>query len=333
MSSSKDAQVLSSISQYIALIGRGQKSGKTLSQAQAEDVMLRIFRNEALPEQTGALLMLLRMREETDEELSGFLQACRATLPNTLQLNTPIDLDLGCYAGKRRHLPWLLLAVKTLAQNGYKIFLHGLEEHDSNRLYLDSVFRALNWPIARSMQDASQQLALHNFCYMSITDVHPKMANLLSMRHTLGLRSCMHTLAKMLNPAAAKASVHGVFHRELDNTHINVAKNLNEVNVACIRGDSGEVEATPEKAFSMHYVSNNCETELAFPALLPHWAHQTRNLGINALLDVWQGKVVVDYATAAIQSTLAVYLCCMHNLSSEQGLQRAKALWQSRKVD
>ena len=50
---------------------------------------------QVTPEQKGAFLMLLRVREETPEELAGFLQALR-------QCNSPsipalsVDLDMGC---------------------------------------------------------------------------------------------------------------------------------------------------------------------------------------------------------------------------------------------
>lgn len=333
MPSRENSNIFESVSEYIALIGRGQKSGKSMSQAQAEDVMTRMLVGDALPEQTGALLMLLRMREETDEELSGLLQACRNTLPKDIDTLGVIDLDLGCYAGKRRHLPWLCLAVMLLAQQGYRIFMHGLEETDSNRLYLDTVFAALNMPISKTLVDAKTQLDTYHFTYMSMRDLHPQMAALLGMRHTLGLRSCMHTLAKMLNPARAKASVHGVFHRELDSSHIKVAQLLGETHVACIRGDSGEVEATPEKTFAMQYLSTEGAVTREFPILLNNWSHQTRQLSPNALKQVWCATLHSAYGEAATVGTTAVALSCMLNLSVEEALSQAQNLWDTRRKE
>lgn len=326
-----DNEVFSRVSDYIALVGRGQKSGKTFNQEQACQIMTLMLQNQTLPEQTGALLMLLRMREETDIELAGFLQACRNTLiPHFTDL-PDIDLDLGCYAGKRRHLPWLLLAVMTLAQNGYKIFMHGLQENDSSRLYLDSVFEQLVWRQANSIEQAKAQLSLHNFTYISIKDIHPNMHKLLSMRHTLGLRSCMHTLAKMLNPASAKASLHGVFHRELDNTHINVAQILNETRVACIRGDSGEVEATPEKSFTMHAIDRDGkQVSRDFSVQLDSWSLQTRNRGVEALKRVWKGDLKCEYGEKASITTLAVMLATIESLESEDALKQAQIIWHHR---
>lgn len=331
MSKRDEQDIFDKVSDYVALVGRGQRSGKSYSQQQAQHIMHLMLSGQTLPEQTGALLMLLRMREETNVELAGFLQACRDTLPAEIKSLPSIDLDLGCYAGKRRHLPWLLLAVLCLAQKGYKILIHGLAESDSQRLYLDEVFKDLDWHQANNISTVKTQLDTHNFSYISIKDLHPGMTNLLSTRHILGLRNCLHSVAKMLNPANARASVHGVFHRELDNTHIEVAKLLGETQVSCIRGDSGEVEATPEKLFNMHVVdANGIEQVHEYPVLMENWAHQTRSRGSELLKQIWIGNEQCDYGVQATIGTLAVYLSTLHDLSPSDALKQASEMWDSR---
>jgi anthranilate phosphoribosyltransferase len=331
MTSKDTSQLFEKLSDYVALVGRGQKSGKTLNQAQARHIMLAMLQEKTLPEQTGALLMLLRMREETDEELAGFVQACRDTLPNTINNLPNVDIDLGCYAGKRRHLPWFVLSGLCLATNGYTVLLHGLEEHDSNRLYLDQVFRDLSWPIAANVDETKQQLLDYSFSYISLQHLHPSMTKLLQLRHILGLRSCMHSVAKMLNPAGAKASIHGVYHRELDDTHIQVARLLHETRIACIRGDSGEVEATPEKPFTMNYMDAESKAKkYEFPIYLSSWSHQTRQLGSQALKELWCGQLDNKYGEAATISTLAVYLSALHGHDACDALAKAADMWHSR---
>lgn len=75
--------------------------------------------------------MLLRTREETPEEVIGFVDACRELIEGDVQTLTP-TLDIGCYAGKRRQLPWYLLAVAVLAAEGHRIMLHGAHEPGSD---------------------------------------------------------------------------------------------------------------------------------------------------------------------------------------------------------
>jgi anthranilate phosphoribosyltransferase len=323
-----ESEIFQSIKEYVALIGRGQKSGKTLSQIQAKDLMTRLLNDEALPEQVGAVLMLLRMREETVTELAGLLEACRNTV--SLSIEQPISFDFGAYAGKRRHLPWFLLAAMALAGSGEKVFIHGLEETDTDRLYLDAVFRDLGWSMAQNSEHANQQLDKFGFTYMSIERFHPAMTRLLKTRHILGLRSCLHSLSKMLNPAKAQCSIHGIFHRDLDTTHIEVAKLLGDNLVACIRGDSGEVEVAPEKTFTMHSVENHQAVQRECPVLLEQWALQTRKLGTHGLKDVWTGAKPCEYGEKAVLGTIAVALCCRHSLSFDDGMKQAQELWDTR---
>ncbi|MBO1254217.1 glycosyl transferase family protein [Alteromonas sp. 5E99-2] len=328
MSVRDDSVLFENIKSYISLVGRGQKSGKTLSQNQAEHLMSELLLGKALPEQMGAILMLLRMREETADELAGFLKACRNK--SSLALNHAISYDFGAYAGKRRHLPWFLLAVMALAESGEKVFIHGLEEQDSNRVYLDSIYRDLGWSMASSSSHANTQLDTFGFSYMSISCFHPSMTTLMQTRHTLGLRSCMHSLSKMLNPAKASCSVHGIFHRDLDSMHIDVAHLLQDTNVACIRGDSGEVEATPEKAFMMHSYEDGHSNQREYPILLDNWALQTRKLGAAGLKDTWTRNKVCKYGEQAVIGTLAVALACKHSLSTSESIDKATSLWHSR---
>lgn len=325
-----DTQLFEEIKQYIALIGRGQKAGKTLTQAQAQHVMVKLLSGEALLEQTGAFLMLLRVREETSAELAGFLQACRDTLPASTKAFDKVDIDMGCYAGKRRHLPWFLLSAMLFADNDQRVFLHGFEETHSERLYLDSVFKALGWSVAKTCDEAQDHLATYGLCYMNLADLHPTMTSLLALRHTLGLRSCLHSLAKMLNPASAKVSLHGIFHRDLDTRHIEVAELINDTHVACIRGDSGEVEATPDKEFVMKMRGEIESIERHFPAQLTQWSQQTRSLSPTALKQVWTGELQSTYGEQAAITTAAVILSCQQNLSAEQALLEAKKRWQHR---
>ena len=50
---------------YLQAIGRGQRSGRTLTQDEACVAMTLLLENKITPEQRGAFLMLLRVREET----------------------------------------------------------------------------------------------------------------------------------------------------------------------------------------------------------------------------------------------------------------------------
>jgi anthranilate phosphoribosyltransferase len=59
--------------EYIRILGKGKKGSRPLTQDEAYHAMKMILAEEVLPIQLGAFLMLMRVKEETPEELAGFL--------------------------------------------------------------------------------------------------------------------------------------------------------------------------------------------------------------------------------------------------------------------
>ncbi len=99
--------------QFVRILGRGKTNSRSLTEDEAERAMAMIMRDQVLPAQLGAFLMLLRMKEETAEEIAGFVRAARATFA-VPEAAVAVDLDWSSYAGKRRQLPWFLLAAIVL---------------------------------------------------------------------------------------------------------------------------------------------------------------------------------------------------------------------------
>ena len=320
---------MNEFSQYIKLIGKGKRAGKYLSQTQAYDAFKMVLNQQAEPEQIGAFLMLLRVREESEEELAGFVQESGEYVSTDLKaLN--IDIDLGCYAGKRRHLPWFILAVACLAERGYKLFLHGCAEPDSQRLYLDHVLPALNIPISSSYDEAEQSLEKRGFVYMDLASVNSKLHALINLRSLFGLRSPANTLARMLNPTDAPYSFHGVFHKHFDERHVAVAKLLGDKQVSCIRGEGGEVEVNPERPFTQYLHSAGGISKVEFPALLDSWQIKPATLNPNELLEFWRGELESEYGTQAVIGTIASMLVLKEKLTMAEALSRAIDYWQER---
>ena len=104
---------------FIAILGRGRNLSRALTLEEAEEAMTMILEDNVLPEQLGAFLMLLRVKEESPAEIAGFVQAVRKSLPPPP--DAPPAVDWSSYAGKKRQLPWFLLAALCLAQSGRRL--------------------------------------------------------------------------------------------------------------------------------------------------------------------------------------------------------------------
>ena len=146
---------------YIRIIGKGKTGARSLTFEEAEAAMGMILRGEVLDVQLGAFLMLLRVKEETSDELAGFVAAARQHIAAPRDM--PVDLDWSSYAGKRKHYPWFLFAVKLLVQNGVRIFMHGASGHTVNRLYTENVLPLLGLAQCRSWTDVRSTLERDGF--------------------------------------------------------------------------------------------------------------------------------------------------------------------------
>lgn len=314
---------------FIRIIGRGQRAGKTLSQSEAYQAMKMLINGEATQEQRGAFLMLLRVREETAEELAGFTQAFREHCNQDVQ-NLTVDLDMGCYAGKRRHLPWFILSVIVLAQTGKKILLHGTHEPDSKRLYLREVLPQLGLSLANNAQQAQQQLAEFGFSYLELAYINPQLDEIIQLREQFGLRSCANTIARMLNPASSVASLQGVFHRGVDEKHAKTAEILQEQNTACFRGEGGEIEFNPERDVKLYVCHEEGSKVIDIDALLQNQVTKPKTLDCQVLKEFWRGEQVSPYGTNAVIGTLATMLVLLEKVHWQDALKQADDIWQNR---
>ncbi|MEC9261058.1 MAG: hypothetical protein VYD53_06955, partial [Pseudomonadota bacterium] len=161
-------------SEYIKALGKGQRGARHLTQAEAFDAFSQLLNQSIAPEQAGAFLMLLRMQEESVEELCGFIAACRGKLPAALNA-MQASVDIGCYAGKRRQLPWYLLSAALLASVGYRVCLHGASEPGSKRFYASHALAELGLPLATSVQHAEQTMGSMNACYLDLGIALPEL--------------------------------------------------------------------------------------------------------------------------------------------------------------
>lgn len=318
-----------SFKKFIQIIGKGQRSGRTLTQAESFEAMTLLLSGKISAEQRGAFLMLLRVREETKEEIAGFLQAAR-DFNSSAFASVAVDLDMPCYAGKRRHLPWLILSIMCLTQTGKTVFIHGTQEPDTQRLYVSDALNQLGFCAATSNSELTQQIQHNGFAYTDLSLINPALDHLIKLRAQLGLRSCANTLARMLNPSNAKASLQGVYHKGLDNKHAGASRILNEANACVFRGDAGEVEVNPERDCDL-LISESGETRVVtLPKVNEQWSIKPRALDVQLIKEVWAGTKADNYGYAATISTLAAMLVVTDQISPEQAFIEAKALWNTR---
>lgn len=316
---------------YIRILARGKSNTRPLTIDEADDAMTMILNGDAMPEQIGAFLMVLRYKEETPEEIAGFVRAAQRLIvrPNA---PTRIDLDWSCYAGKRRHLPWFVLSALALSQTGVKIFMHGTHGHTAGRIYAEETMHSLGLTVSTSLSDANTVLQKTNLCYLPLDQISPTLADLIDLKSVLGLRSPVHTIARMLNPFQADHVLQGIFHPGFNKVHQQAAALIKQPHLAVFRGEGGEIERRPQKALDVFTVHEGALATEQWPALMKEPRQEIEaQMELDRLRCVWSGEAVDDYGEAAVIGTLAIALKLLdRRLSIEQSLQNAASVWQAR---
>ncbi len=319
--------------EYVRILGKGKNGSRPLNREEAQAAMSMILHDDVTAEQLGAFLILMRVKEETPEELAGFVDACSDWIKIPKGMPT-IDLDWSSYAGKKRQLPWYLLTTLLLAENDIKIFMHGAGGHTNGRIYTKDIISSLGLECCTSMDEVKTSLDQWNLAYMDIEHLFPKLHQIIQLRPFLGLRSPVHTLARMLNPFHAKYVMQGIFHPGYQPTHQQAALLLGTPHLAVVKGDGGEIERNPDMKCLVQSVENERMFDEEWPPLFKRRHLRDDVLDVSRLVKVWHGEDQDEYGIAAITSTAAITLKMMGRAKTmDEAEKLAQSMWQKRTKD
>jgi len=318
---------------FIQILGKGRNGMRSLTQQEAYEAMHMITCYDVEPEQLGAFLMLMRVKEETAEEVAGFTQALRESIPTSPGGFQPA-VDWAAYAGKKRQLPWFLLAALVLAKRGTTVFMHGMDREDE-RVYIPEALDALDLDVANSFADAESQLKSSGFAYLPIENLSPITAELITTRELFGLRPPLHTVARMLNPFYAPLSVMGVFHPNFAETHQQAALLLGQQNTMICKGEGGEFERIAERTVEIYGLNSGRTWQEKWDNLIkPGSFIKPERLNLSHFRSVWDGDVQDQYADMAVSGTLAWIIRAMEITNdATEAQQLAMQWWQARHLD
>ena len=316
--------------QYVRILGKGKTGSRSLTRAEAYSAMQMILSDQVEDIQLGAFLMLLRVKEESPEELAGFVTAARDHIQAPADL-VKVQLDWSSYAGKKKQLPWYLLSCFALADQDISLYMHGASGHTPGRLYTEDVLQQLNIPVAENWQTVRQQLDQTNFAFMPLEFMCPELQRIIDLRSYLGLRSPVHTLSRLLNPLRATHSMQSIFHPSYGDSHQQAAIALGQENAVVFKGEGGEIERRPEASCAVKVVTDGKASEEFWPKMVEGRQAPPESLNVQDLIAVWRGEKEVRYALDAIIGTLAIALSLLNKADNQQqAMSLAQSYWQQR---
>lgn len=310
------------LAEYVRILARGKNASRSMTQNEAYFTMSELLAGRFQPEQLGAILMLIRVKEESAEELAGFAQAVNTLWPS----NLPIDLVWASYAGKRRQPFWCFLSALLLSQMGYRILIHGTEAHTPNRMYMHQVFLAFQQPIAQHLSELQTPTALQ---YLPCSVLNPVLQDWLLLKSVLGVRSPINTVLKTIAPNGIP-SVQGVFHPNYRHVHA-LAAELNEQSAMIIKGEGGEFEVNPERLCEAWQHDQGQTVQVSIASKHSHYDGKVSSIDNEHLSQLWRGLSHNKYALESVLNTAALGLCAIkQGTSLTHARQQVEQAWHER---
>jgi anthranilate phosphoribosyltransferase len=182
--------------------------GRTLDLDEARLAMGAVMDGDATPAQLAALLVALRMRGETVEELAGFASAMRERVVRVEAPEDTIDV-VGTGGDGSGTFNISTAAALLVASTGVPVAKHGNRAITSRSGSAD-VLEALGIRIDHDAQSAAISLRELGFAFLFAPSFHPAMRHAGPTRREIGIRTSFNLIGPLTNPAGARRALIGV---------------------------------------------------------------------------------------------------------------------------
>jgi anthranilate phosphoribosyltransferase len=224
-----------------ALLGK-VATGAALSREEASEAFDRMMSGEATPSQMGGLLMALRVRGETIDEITGAVTAMRAKMLRVAAPPDAIDI-VGTGGDASGSYNISTCAAFIVAGAGVPIAKHG-NRALSSRSGAADVLAALGVNIELEPEAIANCIEQAGIGFMFAPAHHPAMKHVGPTRVELGTRTIFNLLGPLSNPAGVKRQMVGVFSRQWVEPLAHVLRNLGCERALVVHGSDGLDEVT-----------------------------------------------------------------------------------------
>ena len=216
--------------------------GTALRRDQARDVMDQVMAGEVTTGQLAGLLIALRAKGETVEEMTGFVESMRAHA-------TPLELPAGaidtCGTGGDRAGTFNISTAAALvaAGAGIPVAKHG-NRAASSRCGSADVLEALGVDITLDANGVRRCMDVAGMGFCFAPTFHPAMRHAGPARRELGVRTVFNVLGPLANPGRVRRQALGVGAAALAPLMVRVLKDLGHERALVFYGDDGLDELT-----------------------------------------------------------------------------------------
>lgn len=219
--------------------------GGSLTKDESRHAFGAVMSGEATPAQLAALLIGLRVKGETAEEVAGAADALRCAMIH-LDAEQPEDLVDTCGTGGGAVGTFNISTAAALlaAGLGVRIAKHGNRSFTSQCGSAD-VLEALGVPIDVGVDVMERALRQAGIVFMFAPLMHPAMRHVGPVRRELAIPTVMNIVGPLANPASAGRQVVGVADARRVSLIAGALRTLGTVHALVVHGEPGMDEISP----------------------------------------------------------------------------------------
>ncbi|NHF72247.1 anthranilate phosphoribosyltransferase [Paracoccus xiamenensis] len=229
----------------------GLAAERPLTSDEAAGAFAALFEGAATPAQIGGLLMAMRVRGETVDEMAAATSAMRQRMNRITAPDGAVDI-VGTGGDGRKTLNISTAAALVVAGAGVPVAKHGNKALSSKSGSADALTE-LGINIMAAPEQSQKALNQIGLCFMMAPVHHPAMRHVGAPRAELGTRTIFNLLGPMTNPGGVTRQLTGTFDaawcrpmaetlRELGSTHVWLIHGSDGTDELAISGDSFVVE-------------------------------------------------------------------------------------------
>jgi len=304
-------------------------TGASLTREEAASAFDRMMSGEATPSQMGALLMGLRVRGETVDEITGAVTTMRSKMLGVKAPSDAIDV-VGTGGDASGSYNVSTCAAFIVAGAGVPVAKHGNRALSSKSGAAD-VLQALGVKIDLTAEQVGACIRDAGIGFMFAPAHHPAMKNVGPTRVELGTRTIFNLLGPLSNPASVKRQMVGTFSKHWVEPMAQVLKNLGSDCVWVVHGSDGLDEITTSGPSSVAALENGkirtfevTPEDVGLPRVKPAALRGgDAEHNAKALLDVLKGKASAFRDIAILNASAALVVAGKaKDLKSAAGLAR-----------
>ena len=232
-------------------------NGESLSEEQSETLMTALAAGSVEPALAGALLVALRMKGESAEEVRGFANGMRR-VATEVKLDDSLELiDIVGTGGDGSQSFNISTGSALLsAACGLNVAKHGNRSVSSKSGSAD-LLEFLGYRFPTGADAVKAEIRENGFSFLFAPNFHPAMKHIAPIRQALKIRTVFNILGPLTNPAKPSFYLLGAFSSEMASLMASSLSGMDIKRAFVVHGLNGWDEPTPASKFELFDVREN----------------------------------------------------------------------------